>query len=64
MPRPGFQDPTLAQYLQAPVVDGAEVPNVYEFEKQLRRDPRWEKTKNANDSYHSAFGQIGRVMGF
>ena len=64
MPRPGFQDPTLAQYLQAPVVDGAEVPNVYEFERKLRQDPRWENTKNAKDAYSSAFGQIGRLMGF
>ena len=63
LPRPGFQDPTLAKYLQAPT-EGDGVQNVYEFEKQLRRDPRWEKTKNANDSYHSAFGQIGRLMGF
>jgi hypothetical protein len=64
LPRPGFQDPTLAKYLQQAPEDGVGPPNVYEFEKQLRRDPRWEKTKNANDSYHSAFGQIGRLMGF
>jgi hypothetical protein len=63
VPRPGFRDPTLAKYLQAPT-EGDGVQNVYEFEKQLRRDPRWEKTKNAKDSYHSAFGQIGRLMGF
>ncbi len=63
VPRPGFRDPTLARYLQAPT-EGDGVQNVYEFEKQLRRDPRWEKTKNARDSYHSAFGQIGRLMGF
>jgi hypothetical protein len=64
LPRPGFQDPTLAKYLQQAPEDGVGPPNVYEFEKQLRRDPRWEKTKNANDAYHSAFGQIGRLMGF
>ena len=63
VPRPGFREPTLARYLQAPT-EGDGVQNVYEFEKQLRRDPRWEKTKNARDSYHSAFGQIGRLMGF
>jgi hypothetical protein len=63
LPRPGFQDPTLARYLQRPAVEGQGMPNVHEFEQQLRRDPRWENTKNAKDSYHSAFGQIGRLMG-
>ena len=60
---PGFRDSTLATYLQNPATDSGEAPNLYEFEKLLRKDPRWEKTKNARDEYHSAFGQIGRLMG-
>ena len=60
---PGFRDSTLATYLQNPATDSGEAPNLYEFEKKLRKDPRWEKTKNAKDEYHSAFGQIGRLMG-
>jgi len=64
LPRPGFRDPTLGAFLKAPVTEGGAAPNVYDFEKQLRRDPRWEGTRNAKESYHSVFGQIGRLMGF
>lgn len=36
---------------------------VWEFEDQLRHDPRWEKTDNARDSYMEAGRQVLRDMG-
>ena len=56
---PSFKDDLLKQHL-----GGQEIPSVYDFERLLRKDPRWQQTKNAKDSYYSTYGQIGRLMGF
>lgn len=37
---------------------------IYEFEKLLRKDPKWTKTKNARDAASSMVRQLGIDMGF
>lgn len=37
---------------------------IYEFEKVLREDPRWQKTNNARDAAVSVIERIGRDWGF
>lgn len=48
----GLDDQALKFGLNSADKDGNLVPmNLYDFEKSLRRDPRWQYTKNARDSY-------------
>lgn len=59
------QDPLIQQALQGHMQkDGSVQPQtVYDFEKTLRRDPRWLKTKNAKDSMTNLAMRIGQDFG-
>jgi hypothetical protein len=37
---------------------------MYEFEKQIRQDPRWQKTNNAHESYARMAQDVLRMFGF
>lgn len=59
------QDNLIQKALQGQMgQDGTVTPQtVYDFEKTLRKDPRWLKTKNAKDDMTSMALQIGRDFG-
>jgi len=40
-----------------------QMKSVYQFERDLRKDPRWARTKNARESATSAVMSIGRDWG-
>lgn len=58
-------DPLVQRALQGtPQKDGQIVPQtVYDFEKTLRKDPRWLKTKNAKESMTNLALRIGQDFG-
>lgn len=60
-----LQDPLVQQALQGKMdKQGQVVPQtVYDFEKTLRRDPRWLKTKNAKDNMTNLALRIGQDFG-
>lgn len=61
-----MQDPTIQQALQGVPAAPNQPPqmqSVYQFEKNLRRDPRWLKTKNAQQSVTSAGQSVLRDWG-
>lgn len=55
----GFDDPLLRSALQNP-----EQVSLYDFEKQIRNDPRWQYTDNAFQTYASAGQRIASMFGF
>lgn len=55
----GFDDPLLKSALQSP-----EQVSLYDFEKQIRNDPRWQYTDNAFQTYASAGQRIASMFGF
>ncbi len=61
-----LQDPHIQQALQGVYTQDGKPPamqTVYEFEKGLRKDPRWTKTKNAQTSMMNATQQVLRDFG-
>lgn len=46
------------------VIGGKEEKNLYDFEKELRRDPRWQYTKNAREDMSSTALDLLRNFGF
>lgn len=46
------------------VVGGKEEKNLYDFEKELRRDPRWQYTANAREDVSNVALQVLRDFGF
>jgi len=60
-----LDDPLVQQALQGRMgKDGVVVPQtVYDFEKTLRRDPRWLKTRNAKDAMTNMAMRIGQDFG-
>lgn len=60
-----LDDPLIQQALQGGMTkQGDVVPQtVYQFEKTLRRDPRWLKTQNAHDSMTNLALRIGQDFG-
>lgn len=60
-----LKDPTIARALQgAPNSQGQiESQSLYSFEKTLKKDPRWLKTKNAHQSMMDLGLRIGQDMG-
>lgn len=46
------------------VIGGKEEKNLYDFEKELRKDSRWQYTRNANEEASSAALMILRNFGF
>jgi hypothetical protein len=51
------QDPTIAKFMSTPNVEGQK-QSLWDFEKQIRKDPRWAKTKNAKESANSTVNSI------
>lgn len=65
-----LQDPTIKKALQGSVIDQGQgkatvsTTPIWQFENQLREDPRWSQTQNAHDTINSALATIGRDWGF
>lgn len=58
-------DPTIRQALTATDKTGQPVQTgLWQFEKSLMADPRWQYTKNAADTTYSTIHQIGNDFGF
>jgi len=61
----GFDDPVLKQALQRVDANGRPVQMpLYEFEQEIRKDPRWEFTDNAYDVYSRVGENLLRTFGF
>lgn len=57
-------DPTVRNALSSTGVDGKPVTkSLYEFEQELRKDPRWKYTQNARNSLDSTGLQVLRDFG-
>lgn len=60
----GYNDPTLRRTLQAVGADGKPTTKpLWQFEKELRMDPRWEYTNNARDTIDSLSLKVLRDWG-
>lgn len=55
----GYDDPLLKSALQNP-----QQVSLYDFEKQIRNDPRWQYTDNAFQTYASTGQRIASMFGF
>lgn len=62
----GLNDPAVAKALQGtPDGKGAVTATpLWQFQQQLRSDPRWAQTDNAKQSMAQAVTQIGKTFGF
>jgi len=61
----GFDDPVLKRALQRVDANGQPVQMpLYEFEQEIRKDPRWEFTDNAYDVYANVGTNLLRTFGF
>lgn len=58
-------DPFVRKALSQRQQDGSmgSMP-LYEFERQLKNDPRWDKTKQAREQAFDTIAQVGRDFGF
>lgn len=60
-----FSDPLLQKGLQGVGADGKpSVVPLYEFERQVREDPRWQYTDNAYATYTDVGTQLLQMFGF
>jgi hypothetical protein len=61
----GLDDPVMKRAAQYVGADGkpSQLP-LYEFEKEIRKDPRWQYTDNAYESYASVGTDLLRMFGF
>lgn len=60
-----LQDRMVRQGLQHRDADGKiGLMPLWQFEQQVKADPRWDRTKNARDDYAAVGHQIGREWGF
>ena len=64
-----LSDPTLMKALQGTTTTTAgkttaTSTTLYDFQRQLRNDPRWAQTQNAKDTISTALVHIGRDFGF
>ena len=61
----GFDDQLLQRGLQSVGSDGKpRVMPLYEFEQQVRNDPRWQKTDNAYQTYTNVGTDLLKMFGF
>lgn len=59
-----LSDPLVKQGLQSVGQDGKpRVMPLYEYERAVRKDPRWQYTDNAKNTYYNAVMSIGRSFG-
>lgn len=63
---PTLSDPTIRKALQwtNPSTKAVEQMPIWQFEDQLRQDPRWQQTNNARDSMYSVAHQVLQNFGF
>lgn len=60
-----LQDPTIRSVLTGTGQDGQPAQTgLWQFEQNLRKDPRWQYTKNATDQTYSMINTIGQTWGF
>ena len=60
-----LDDPLLKRGLQGTGPDGKpRVVPLYEFESEIRKDPRWDKTDNAYETYTKVGTDLLRMFGF
>lgn len=60
-----LQDPTVKQALSHRDDKGqVGLMPLWQYEQQVKADPKWDKTKNARDAYSAMAHQIGRDWGF
>lgn len=61
----GLDDPLVKMGLQSTGGDGKpRIMPLYEFEQQVRNDPRWQKTDNAYQTYTRVGSDLLRMFGF
>lgn len=61
----GLEDPIMQRAMQRVGTDGKPVQMpLYEFEKEVRKDPRWQKTDNAYATYTSVGTELLKMFGF
>lgn len=61
----GFDDPIIQQGMQATDASGSpRIMPLYEYERAVRSDPRWEFTNNAYSSYTKVGTDLLRMFGF
>lgn len=59
-----FNDPVLKRGLQGLGPDGKPIQMpLYQFEQEVRKDPRWQKTNNAYESYNRLADRILNMFG-
>ena len=60
----GLDDPIMKRASQAIGADGKPVQlPLYQFEQEVRKDPRWQKTNNAVESYNRLADQVLGMFG-
>jgi hypothetical protein len=59
-------DPKIRRALSARGKDGGkpEMKTLWEFEENLRKDPRWQATNNGREAITSGFKQVLSDFGF
>jgi len=63
-PTTSLHDPLIERALQGQLVDGkSTAPSLYQFEQDLRKDPRWGYTQNARQATAQAAASIGKTFG-
>ena len=64
LPEIDFDDPIMKRASQAIGDDGKPVQlPLYQFEQEVRKDPRWQKTNNAVESYNRLADQVLGMFG-
>lgn len=64
LPEIGLDDPIMKRASQAIGADGKPVQlPLYQFEQEVRKDPRWQKTNNAVESYNRLADQVLGMFG-
>lgn len=61
-----LSDPSIQRALQAkdPTTGAFSNKPMYQFQRELKDDPRWDDTKNAEQEAYRTVGRLGKDMGF
>lgn len=60
-----LNDPAIKRALMNVGPDGkAATKPLYQFERELKEDPRWQRTKQAHNEYSTVLQQVGKDWGF
>ena len=64
LPEIGLDDPVLKRASQAIGADGKPIQMpLYQFEQEIRKDPRWQQTNNAMEAYNRLADQVLSMFG-